>query len=38
VGLQKGVEVQAGAGEEAFKQRGPVLHPFQPRVFTKAVS
>jgi hypothetical protein len=23
-------EVQAGAGEEALEERGPVLHPFQP--------
>jgi hypothetical protein len=30
VGLQKGCEVQAGAGEEAFEERRPVLHTFQP--------
>jgi hypothetical protein len=30
VGVTEGYEVQAGAGEEAFEERGPVLHPFQP--------
>ena len=30
VGVTEGCEVQAGAGEEAFEERGPVLHPFQP--------
>jgi len=30
VGVTEGSEVQAGAGEEAFEEGGPVLHPFQP--------
>jgi hypothetical protein len=30
VGVTEGCEVQAGAGEEVFEERGPVLHPFQP--------
>ena len=30
VGVTEGCEVQAGAGEEAFEQRGPVLHPPEP--------
>jgi hypothetical protein len=29
-GLQEGCEVQAGAGEEAAEQGGPVLHPLEP--------
>lgn len=30
VGATEGCEVQAGAGEEAFEEGGPVLHPFEP--------
>src|SRR5205809_848644 len=29
-GTRRSPEVQAGAGEEAFEERGPVLHPFEP--------
>jgi hypothetical protein len=30
VRVTEGREVQAGAGEEAFEERGPVLHPPEP--------
>ena len=30
VGVTEGCEVQAGAGEEAFEEPGPVLHPPEP--------
>jgi hypothetical protein len=30
VGVAEGREVQAGAGKEAFEERGPVLHPPEP--------
>ena len=30
VGVTEGCEVQAGAGEEAVKEPGPVLHPLEP--------
>ncbi len=30
VRVTEGCEVQAGVGEEAFEEGGPVLHPFQP--------
>ena len=30
VGVTEGCEVQAGAGEEAFEECGPVLHPPEP--------
>ena len=30
MGVTEGCEVQPGAGEEPFEERGPVLHPFQP--------
>jgi hypothetical protein len=30
VGVTEGCEVQAGAGQESFEERGPVLHPFEP--------
>src|SRR5258708_4035484 len=30
VGVTEGREVQAGAGEEAFEEAGPVMHPFEP--------
>jgi hypothetical protein len=29
-GVAKGCEVEPGAREEAAKQAGPVLHPFEP--------
>lgn len=28
-GVTKGCEVEAGAGEEAIEETGPVLHPFE---------
>jgi hypothetical protein len=30
VGVTEGCEVKAGAGQEPFKERGPVLHPPEP--------
>ena len=30
VGVAEGCEVQAGAGEEAVEEAGPVLHPPEP--------
>ena len=30
MGVTEGAEVQAGAGEEAFEEGGPVLHPPEP--------
>ena len=30
VGVTEGCEVQAGAGEEAVEEPGPVLHPLEP--------
>jgi hypothetical protein len=29
VGVTEGLQVEAGAGEEAFQEGGPVLHPFE---------
>src|SRR4249919_3008775 len=29
VGVTEGCEVESGAGEEAFEQAGPALHPFE---------